>query len=105
MTESEVQSAILTWLKDEQDAGKLIYWRVPLGGVKHGGKTKKNPMKGMPDVCGVMKGGLYFAIEIKDEKKGTFNQAQMDWALKLQRIGAIYLVATSLDDVQLGLAS
>jgi hypothetical protein len=99
MSESVTQTAILDWLKRQQDVGKLIYWRVPLGGVRHGGVTKKNPMKGMPDVCGVLRGGRYFAIEVKDDVKCAFNRDQVDWALKLQKIGALYLVATTLEDV------
>ena len=93
-TESQIQTAILKWLR----SSGLFHWRVPLGPVKHGGVRKKNPMRGHPDIAGVTPNGHYFAIEVKDEK-GLLSDSQVEWFMKAASNNVIAFVARHLDDV------
>lgn len=62
---------------------------------------RKNSMKGFPDIAGVVKGQM-FAIEVKTPK-GRMSEAQRDWQEKLESNGVTYLIATSVEDVNLNL--
>jgi len=95
MSEIDIQRQITDWLT----LAGIFWWRVSLGAVKHGGTLKKNPMAGHPDIAGLLPGGRYFTVEVKD-KGGRYSQAQLDWALRLQQNGAIYITATSLEEVR-----
>lgn len=97
MNESDIQSSILRWLKDND----ILHWRVPLGGVRHAGAgTKKNPMTGHPDIAGILPNtcGRYFAIEVK-KPKGKRSPKQDEWYEKLNQAGSLVFVATSVQDV------
>lgn len=103
MSETDIKREIMDWLTVQTEKGHLIYWPVHLGAVKVGGARKRNPMRGHPDIAGVLMdvgpfSGMYFAIEVKKPGQG-FSQEQMDWALKLQKAGAVYMAVTSLQEV------
>lgn len=53
---------------------------------------KKNPMKGFPDLAGVCKDGVLWALELKSSK-GRLSPEQTDWLQKLSKSGAIVGVA------------
>ena len=98
MKESEIQKAILEWLK----AKDFLVERFPLGGVlmNVGGKKfmRKNPMKGFPDLFGYFNDGRGFAIEVKTPK-GRLSKEQAEWHRILKSRKVSVLVARSLDDV------
>lgn len=102
MSETDIKREIMDWLTLRTQRGMLIYWPVHLGAVKVGGARKRNPMRGHPDIAGVLSYGVwlghYFAIEVKQPGQG-FSPEQMDWALKLQKAGAVYMAVTSLREV------
>lgn len=100
--ESDTQKAIIDYL----DSRGILNWRVNLGGVPHtvGGKIiyRKNPMKGMPDICGLYC-GLFFGIEVKAKTKQSTEQ--FAWQQKFEQNGAIYILAKSVEDVAEALKS
>jgi len=103
LRESDIQRAIMDWLTTHG----VTWWRVPLAGIFHqiGGKRilKRNPMRGHPDLAGVI-GGIYFAIEVK-RPGGKLSEVQHEWARRLRAAGAVYIVATSVGDVRARLAT
>lgn len=87
----------MNWLK----TNRIMHWRVSLGpvAVRRGGRIqwRKNPMKGHPDIAGVLNGRL-FVIEVKAEG-GRLDVDQKKWQRDLIAAGALYVLAYSLDDV------
>lgn len=99
MKESELLSFALTCLKQSG----LVYWRVPNGPVVHTIGTKqirkKSPIKGFPDIAGVMPNGKFFAIELKSDK-GRLTPEQTEWITKLNMSGAMAIVLKSKDEIR-----
>ncbi len=95
MTDREqiTQRAIMDWLK----AKEVLHWRQHLGAVRVKGARIKNPMKGFPDIAGIRLGRL-FTIEVK-VGDGRFSMEQVAWMNKLTQHGALYIIATSVEDV------
>jgi hypothetical protein len=84
----------------------IKWWRMPIGGVMHqvGGKMvyKKNPLKGFPDIAGVLKRrdrGRFFAIELKT-KTGKLSPEQIMWQIALDDAGAAVGVIRSIEDLE-----
>ena len=101
MKESDIQKSILEWL----DLHGYWSWRMPVGGVMHqgGGKGvrfKKSPVKGFPDIMGVMKNvtGQLFGIEVKTAK-GRQSPDQKIIEEKFIKAGCLYILARNLDYV------
>lgn len=98
--EIDIQRLILEWL----DANHYFNLRVPISGVAHkiGNKTiyKKNPLKGFPDIMGILKTkpGIMFTIEVKS-KNGKLRPDQVLMKQKLESAGVVYILARSLYDV------
>lgn len=99
MKESELLSFALTCLKQSG----LVYWRVPNGPVMHSinGKMirKCSPIKGFPDIAGVLPSGKFFAIELKTDK-GRLSPEQLEWITKLNHSGAIAIVLRSKEEIR-----
>lgn len=95
MRESEIQKQILTWLK----ARGILCWKTHMDGVRIKGGRGTNPMKGFPDLFGLLPTGVgrAFAIEVK-APKGQLSPEQVSWREKLEAKGVIYVLARSLDD-------
>lgn len=71
-----------------QVGGKMVY--------------KKNPLKGFPDIAGVLKRrdrGRFFAIELKT-KTGKLSPEQIMWAMELEQSGAAVAVVRSIEDLE-----
>lgn len=104
MKESDIQRAILDFLEAKQ----VTHWRCSLGGtfVRNRGAIafRKNPMTGFPDVAGICpdSGGKFFTVEVKTPK-GRLSPEQKVWKDKLEGQGVLYIIATSVEDVRLGL--
>jgi hypothetical protein len=99
MKESELLSYALICLKQSG----LVSWRVPNGPVTHSvnGNTvrKKSPIKGFPDLAGVLPNGKFFAIELKTDK-GRLSPEQLDWITKLNMSGAMAVVLRSKEEIR-----
>lgn len=106
MSEAELQTAVLKWLK----LYKIFAWRMPVGPVVHrrgiGGSVKEvwkpSPIKGFPDIAGVLTKshpGKFFVIELKSGT-GKLRPEQKDWISSLQTAGACVAVVRSLDGLQ-----
>lgn len=99
MKESELLSFALTCLKQSG----IVYWRVPNGPVMHSVGTKqirkKSPIKGFPDIAGVMPNGKFFAIELKTDK-GRLSPEQTEWITKLNMSGAMAIVLRTKDEIR-----
>lgn len=98
--ESDIQRSILDWL----NANGYFCLRVPLGGVAQsiGNKViyKRNPMRGFPDILGLMKQqpGFMFVIEVKTPK-GVLSKEQKAMREQLENRGVVYILARCLADV------
>lgn len=98
MLESEIQTQCIDFLKRHN----ITHWRVALGGVRHGGVRKANPMKGMPDICGVLRQstpGRFFGIELKT-KTGKLSKDQSHWLKILKESGAAVEVIRDVHDLE-----
>lgn len=97
LTEIQIQKQIVDWLR----ASGYECWRMSLGGVKRrGGVMAKNPLKGFPDLFGVLPGGkgVMYTIEVKTPE-GSLSEAQKEWNKKLTKAGVKVIVASDLETV------
>jgi hypothetical protein len=96
--ETDIQSAIL---KAFQARG-IVHWRTVLGGRRVKGGKAPNPMKGFPDVAGVIgQTGKLFVCEVK-KPGGRLSDEQVTWGKRLTDAGVKYMVAYSVDDALTG---
>ena len=99
MTEAQLLSFTLNLLR----ISGCCFWRVPNGGVMHsiGGKIirKASPIKGMPDIAGVMPNGRFYAIELKTVS-GKLSPEQKNWIERLNHTGAMAVVLRSTKEVE-----
>jgi hypothetical protein len=65
---------------------------------------KCSPIKGFPDLAGVLPNGKFFAVELKSEK-GRLSPEQIEWITKLNYSGAIAVVLRSKDEIREFVAS
>lgn len=99
--EAAIQAAVIGWLTREG----ILHVRVPLGAVigrgASGGRHRRaNPMRGFPDVMGVVPDGTgrLFVVEVKDPA-GDFSVEQLRWRERLVAAGALYVCARQAGDV------
>lgn len=102
ITESALQSSILLYL----EAKGYFAWRAYTGPIIRAGAggTRvfgKNPNKGFPDVCGLLKAspGVFFAMEIKRPKTGVVSTEQAQWGKKIWENHGAWAVVHSLEEV------
>lgn len=107
--EADLQRAVLAWLK----VRGIFAWRMPIGPVLHrevrGGAMithwKKSPLKGFPDVAGVLqrrRKGSLFALELKTAKR-KLTPEQVMWMVNLQAAGAAVATIRSVADLELAM--
>jgi hypothetical protein len=99
--ESEIQRTIMDYL----EASGVLHWRVCLGGVRRRkGVRSRNPMKGFPDLAGIVphSDGKFFVIEVKRPGQ-ELREEQSRWRNSLEAQGVCYILATSVADVVLKL--
>ena len=97
--ESQIQKAILDWLRWQG----VFCWKVNNAGIKkpNGGYIPTGK-KGVSDIIGVLKGGIFLAIEVK--RPGCYpSEFQKDFIKGIQESGGIAFVAHSVFDVELSL--
>lgn len=99
--EGKIQLAILKKLKKSG----IFCWRnnnAPTYDQKlnsgYGGYRSNNVMPGVPDILGILPGGKFFAVEVKT-KAGRQSAPQILFQKRTERLGGIYIVARSKDDV------
>jgi hypothetical protein len=97
LTEHEVQSLILDWLKQKH----IWHFRSNAGAMagSHKGKrwyVKFGP-KGGPDIFAIIRGQI-FGIEVKGDG-GFQSQVQKEFEVEFTRAGGVYLLAWKLEDV------
>lgn len=93
--EKEIQKAILNYLALFPQ--KCFVWRANTGAAKFDGRYVKFGIKGMADIIGVL-GGRFLAIEVKRPGRKP-DMHQKAFGQSVTRLGGVYLVATSVDDV------
>jgi len=107
--ESDRQSQIIDWLRVEQAAGRVSWFcRNNGGAVKTATRVIRfyalyagfgTSSKGKADIDGMLPGGRYFALEVKQPgKKATPEQA--DFIATVIAGGGIAGVVTSFEDVE-----
>lgn len=99
--ELEMTKQVIAWLK----AHGYTCWRMPIaGGRASGGRRITSPLRGFPDVAGLLKTqrGRFFAIELKTAK-GVMSKAQDQWFERLSKGGACVLQIRSLDQMPLAM--
>lgn len=86
--ESDRQRQIIDWLRFQQNSGKVVWFcRVNGGGVKTDRRfirfyslympMKDQASRGYPDIHGMLSGGRYFAMEVKQPgEKATPEQRE-----------------------------
>ena len=95
-TEQEIQREILQYLKK---TGYLAE-KVHMGSMRVGRGRAKNPLSGFPDILAVAKNrkGVLVGIEVKTVSN-KLSEEQEAWRERLEKNGAIHIVARSLEDV------
>ena len=97
MSEHEVQTTIIDWLKMK----RIFFWRANNGAmsIAHKGKSRfiRFGKKGSPDIF-VIVGGKIFGIEVK-AANGYQSQVQREFETEFTRAGGEYILAYSLEDV------
>lgn len=102
MKESEIQKAIIDYMKSR---GYFVN-RMPLGGVMMNVRGKKfmraNPLKGFPDIFFLLKdrSGRMGVIEVKTPK-GRLSADQKEWLTVLEYNGVKCHVGRSIEDVEI----
>lgn len=97
--ESDFQADLLRWLKRHE----IEHWRMPLGPrYVNGGVKGKNPLKGFPDVCGLLSrrhAGQFWALELKTPGTGKIGADQAAWMVRLKAAGAPVAVVVNMAEV------
>lgn len=98
MKESELLSFALKLLKNKG----ILHWRVANGPVMHTIGTrviyKPSPIKGMPDIAGLMPCGRFFAIELKSAK-GRLSPEQVNWINKINDSHGVAVVIRTSNEL------
>jgi hypothetical protein len=107
-SEAEVQKSILQYLRGHPMVGWVGRFNSGAFIESYGGHDRyiqANSVKGCSDILGMMKGGIFFAIEVKSHN-GRVTVDQNNFILKVLEGGGYAGIARSIDDVNkiLGLA-
>ncbi len=100
--ESEVQAAVVAYLSFRTD---FFWWRnnISAGRAPSGNFMKSGGISGAPDLQGIQYPGRFVGIELKREKGGESSEDQLRWAANCRSHGGLYILATSVKDVEVGL--
>jgi len=99
--ETKLKREIVAWL----EYNGIDTWPVPISPMITARGRAKNPMRGHPDRAGVFR-GRYLAIEIKAPGwAGELKAEQAAWRERLENAGALYILATSVADVEIAIAA
>ncbi len=101
--EREVQAGILAYLAIRTD---IFWWRanIQAGMAPSGQYMRSGGIPGAPDIQGIQFPlGRFFGIETKREFGGVFSPDQLRWKANCEAHGGIYIGATAIEAVQIGL--
>jgi hypothetical protein len=103
-SESEIKADIQELLGVLEDHGLLYWTRNNTASVNVGGRHMTTGKKGSPDL--IICAGIYIGIEVKTPKEAErgLSSEQRHARDTIRRLGGIYAVVTSTDDVLLVLA-
>lgn len=98
-SESEIQNEIIHYLTTLQP--KIVFWRNNVGGLKDiNGRIVRFGLKGSADIIGIISpNGKFLAIECKTEK-GKQRPEQIAFEKMINKMGGIYILARSVEDVK-----
>ncbi len=96
MKESQIQRAIL-WEFGER-LGFWI-WRQNTGAAKRGRQVIHYGLPGQADISGTLPGGRRLEIEVKSAT-GRQSADQKNFQRKCDKVGALYILARSVEDVR-----
>ena len=100
MKESIIQKAIEHYLQLLENQGKLIYIKNNSGSFKtEQGGFYRMGKKGSSDFIVATKDAKTLWIEVKNEK-GKQNENQIEFQSKIEKLGHIYFIVRSVEDVQ-----
>jgi len=91
--EKDLQSSICDYLRQKN----IFFWRNNTGVSRVGSRYISYGSVGSPDVLAIKNGTLY-GIEVKSST-GRQSEAQKTFQKNMEQSGAIYILATSIDDV------
>lgn len=98
MSEREIQKTILDYLQLQENMGKCYCFRAGSGLIKtERGGYFKTGKKGCPDILCLIR-SIFVAFEVK-APKGRQSDEQKVTQKKIEKLGGVYKVAKSLEDV------
>jgi hypothetical protein len=105
LTETAIVRACMDWLAYKG----IVAWRANSGAVKASYKGKSrfvrfNSMKGMSDICAILPGGTFAAIEVKKPGNGT-TADQAEFLRTVRAAGGVGIVVTSVDELAASLTT
>ena len=99
MTEKQIQNAILRVFGTDP---QLRLWRANVGVARIGRRIVRFGIPGQADLTGILPGGLRLEIEVKSAN-GRQSTEQHAFQRMIERFGGLYILARSVEDVQLAL--
>lgn len=93
--EKEIQSEICKYLK----AQGIFFWRNNTGVAMYGNRRIRYGAIGSPDILAIVKNGVLLGIEVKTQA-GRQNEAQKRFQESMEKAGADYILARSVEDVK-----
>lgn len=92
--ERDIKKELLERLKKRPD---VYAWTAASGLVKGAGGTFRTNVKGIADVCGILKGG--YALYIETKRPGQKQRdTQTEFQAKIEHLGGLYIVAYSAQE-------
>jgi hypothetical protein len=98
MLEKDVQKQILDYLT----LRRVFHWRsnnTPVYDTQRGAFRRFVGLKGIPDIICLLPKGKTLLIECKSDK-GKMSIEQRDFQIECCRLGHLYIVARSIEDIQ-----
>ena len=97
--EKDIVAAIMNYLAIRPD---LVVWRQNVGALSIEGATGNRFIRfgrvGQADITGIMAGGRRLEIEVKGPK-GRQSDTQREFEAEISRLGGLYFIARSVQDV------
>jgi hypothetical protein len=103
LSEAQIQKSILVYLRLHPQVAWVGRFNSGAFIESYGGQDRyiqANSVKGCSDILGMLKGGRFFAIEVKSAK-GRVTQNQDNFILRVLECGGYAGVARSIEDVNL----
>ena len=98
--ERQIQTQILDYLK----LRGVFCWKQNTSGIYRKDRSAYIPShtRGMPDICGILRGGRAFYVEVK-RRTGRLSEPQKEFLGRASTLGALAIVAYCVEDVEAAL--